>query len=90
MFILKEKNTCIPNNGNSSFSALEWWGNKSFKYKILSKLENDMQDVPIPNVASKSTFSTGGRVIDEYHSRLNKESIETLICSGVGFIVFTI
>ena len=29
---LKEKNTYIPNNGNSSFSALEWWRNNNFKY----------------------------------------------------------
>ena len=38
---LEKKNTYIPNNGNSSFSALEWWRNNNFKYKILSKMARD-------------------------------------------------
>ena len=79
---LEKKNTYIPNNGNSSFSALEWWRNNNFKYKILSKMARDTLVVPVSIVASESTFRAGGRVIDEYRSRLNEESIEALICSG--------
>lgn len=79
---LEEKNTYIPNNGNSCFSALEWWRNNSFKYKILSKMARDILAVPISTVAPESTFSAGGRVIDKYHSKLEEESIEALICGG--------
>jgi hypothetical protein len=42
----------------------------------------DILAIPISTVASESTFSAGGRVIDEFRSRLNEESIETLICEG--------
>ena len=33
-------------------------------------------------MASESTFSAGGRVIDEYRARLNEESVEVLLCGG--------
>lgn len=73
---------CIPDGNNNSFCALTWWRNNSLKYKILSKMAADILAIPISTVASESTFSAGGRVIDEFRSRLNEESIETLICGG--------
>lgn len=72
----------VPDGNNSSFSALEWWRNNSLKYKILSKMAADILAIPISTVASESTFSAGGRVIDEFRSRLNDDSIEALICGG--------
>ena len=42
----------------------------------------DILAIPISTVASESTFSAGGRVIDEFRSRLNEASITTLICGG--------
>ena len=71
-----------PNSNTNSFSALEWWRNNNMKYKILSKMAADILVIPISTVASKSTFSAGGRVIDEFRSRLNEESIEAFICGG--------
>jgi len=55
------------------------------KYKILSKMAADILVIPISTVASESTFSAGGRVIDEFHSKLNEESVEALICGGDWF-----
>ena len=78
---LKE-NVYIPETSNSSFSVLEWWRNNSLKYTVLSKMAGDILAIPISTVASESTFSAGGRVIDEYRSKLNGESIEALICGG--------
>ncbi|XP_058770890.1 zinc finger BED domain-containing protein RICESLEEPER 1-like [Vicia villosa] len=72
----------IPDGDNNSFSALERWRNNSLKYKILSKMAADILAVPISIVASESTFSARGRVIDEYRSKLNEQSIEALICGG--------
>ncbi|XP_010917997.1 zinc finger BED domain-containing protein RICESLEEPER 2-like [Elaeis guineensis] len=67
-------------SSNSSFSALEWWRNNSLKYKILSKMAADILAIPISTVALESTFSAGGRIIDEYRAKLNEESVEALIC----------
>ncbi|KAG5022179.1 hypothetical protein JHK85_018521 [Glycine max] len=61
---LKE-NVYIPETSNSSFSVLEWWRNNSLKYKVLSKMAGDILIIPISIVASESTFSIRGRVIDE-------------------------
>ncbi|XP_028804297.1 zinc finger BED domain-containing protein RICESLEEPER 2-like [Neltuma alba] len=77
-----EDGVYIPDGNSNSFSALEWWKNNSMKYKILSKMAADILAIPISTVASESTFSAGGRVIDEYRSKLNEESIEVLICGG--------
>ncbi|CAJ2639106.1 unnamed protein product [Trifolium pratense] len=73
----------VPNT--TSFSALDWWRNNSMKYKILSKMAADILAIPISTVASESTFSAGGRVIDEFRSRLSEESVEALICGGDWF-----
>ena len=72
----------LEDNSKSSFNALEWWKNNSLKYKVLSKMAADILAIPISTVASESTFSAGGRVIDEYCAKLNEESIEILICGG--------
>ena len=72
----------IPSSDSSSFCALAWWKNNSTKFKILSRVASDILAVPISTVASESTFSAGGRVIDEYRARLNEESVEVLLCGG--------
>nr|XP_012575278.1 zinc finger BED domain-containing protein RICESLEEPER 2-like [Cicer arietinum] len=68
-----------------SFCALDWWRNNSMKYKILSKMAADVLVIPISIVASESTFSAGGRVIDEFRFKLNEESVEALICGRDWF-----
>ena len=55
------------------------------KYKVISKMAADILAIPFSTVASKSTFSAGGRVIDEFRSKLNKESIKALM--GIGFVI---
>ncbi|XP_061353144.1 uncharacterized protein LOC133297923 [Gastrolobium bilobum] len=65
-----------------SFDALEWWRSNSLKYKILSQMARDILGVPISTVASESTFSAGGRVIDAYRSSLAEDTIQALICDG--------
>ena len=58
---------------------------KKVKYKILSKMTADILAIPISTVASESTFSAGGRVIDEFRSKLNEEFVEALIYGGDWF-----
>lgn len=75
-----EEGIYILDSNNSSFNTLEWWKSYSLKYK--SKMTNDILVIPVSTVVAKATFSVGGRVIDEYRSKLNEESIETLIYGG--------
>lgn len=35
-------------------------------------------------MASKSAFSEGGRVLDQYRSALNPENVEAFICTEIG------
>lgn len=45
-------------------------------------MTSDILVVSVSTIASEVTFSVGGRVIDEYRSKLNEESIEALIYGG--------
>lgn len=65
-----------------SFNVLDWWNMHKLKYRVLSKMAMDILAVPISTVASESTFSAGGRVIDPYRSTLASTTVEMLICGG--------
>ncbi|KAF7147288.1 hypothetical protein RHSIM_Rhsim03G0102300 [Rhododendron simsii] len=67
---------------DSNFDALEWWKANTLKYHILSKMACDILSNPITSVASESTFSVGGRVIDPYRASLATETVEMLLCGG--------
>ncbi|KAL4589847.1 hypothetical protein LXL04_002758 [Taraxacum kok-saghyz] len=64
---------------DQKFDLLGWWKTNSIKFPILSKLARNILAMSISTAASKSTFSTGGRVIDKYRSSLNPETVEALI-----------
>jgi len=44
-------------------------------------MARDVLAVIISTVASESSFSTGGRVLDAYRSRLIPSTVETLVCT---------
>jgi hypothetical protein len=66
------------------FDLLLWWRCNSSKYPILSKLAT----VPVSTVASESTFSTGGRIIDSFRTSLSATTVEALICTKLVALTF--
>ena len=48
---------------------------------MLSKVAKDVLVVPVSTVASKSAFSTGGRIINPFRSSLSPLMVQNLLCS---------
>ncbi|KAJ9543902.1 hypothetical protein OSB04_023609 [Centaurea solstitialis] len=63
------------------FDILRWWKVNSERFPILSKVARDILAVPISIVASESTFSTSGRVLDNFRSSLTPKIVEAFICT---------
>ena len=65
-----------------NFNILEWWKANSPKFPIIGKIARDILAVPATTVASESTFSVGGRVIDESRASLLPDIVEALITTS--------
>lgn len=66
---------------NSDFNILDWWKINSPKFPKLSKIARDILSIPVSTVASESTFSTGGRVLDQYRLAMTPDILQALICT---------
>ncbi|XP_048138609.1 uncharacterized protein LOC125316004 [Rhodamnia argentea] len=64
-----------------TLDILMWWNIAGQKFKILSLMARDILAIPVTTVASESTFSTSGRVLDGYRSSLTLRVVEALICA---------
>jgi hypothetical protein len=62
------------------FDILGWWEMHAPKYPVISCIAHDVLAVQASTVASESAFSTGGRVVSDYRSRLMSDTVEGLIC----------
>ena len=69
----------VYNSLDTQFDSLLWWKVNSSKYPILSQIARDVLAIPVSTVASKSAFSTGGRILDEYRSSMTPDLVEALI-----------
>jgi hypothetical protein len=64
-----------------NFDILNYWKVHSSRLPVLANIARDLLAIPVSTVASESAFSTGGRVLDEYRSRLSTNTVEALICT---------
>ena len=66
---------------SNDFDLLAWWKINSNKYPILQAVARDVLAIPISTVASESAFSTSGRFISSYRSRLHPKTLEAMMCT---------
>jgi hypothetical protein len=69
-----------PKTKDEDFDILLWWKVKQVEFPILARLARDVFSIQVSTVASESAFSTGGRVIDPLHNRLEPETVQSFIC----------
>ncbi|KAJ0925695.1 putative HAT dimerization domain, ribonuclease H-like superfamily, hAT-like transposase, RNase-H [Helianthus annuus] len=67
------------------FDALGWWKANKLKYRILSKMADEVLAIPVTTIASESAFSASGRVIDPHRSCLGTKTVDMLICGADGY-----
>ena len=67
---------------DKEFDLLNWWKVNSHRFPVVSKMAKKFLTVPATSVSSESTFSTGGRTLDDYRSSLNPSTVEALICAS--------
>ena len=66
---------------NAKLDILAFWKGNEFRYPELGPMARDILSIPISTVASESTFSVGGRVIDQFRSALKPDVVEALVCT---------
>jgi hypothetical protein len=76
---LDEPRLIIVEEGD--FDILSYWKGNKFRYPIVAAMARDILSIHVSTVASESTFSVGGRVIDQYRSLLKPDIVEALICT---------
>ncbi|XP_057537538.1 zinc finger BED domain-containing protein RICESLEEPER 2-like [Amaranthus tricolor] len=69
----------VTEEDGDDFDILTWWKNNSSRFPILSLVARDVLAIPVSTIASKSAFSTGGRVLDSFRSSLSPKMAEALI-----------
>lgn len=66
----------------ATFNLLEWWKVNALRYPVLANMARRFLTIPASSVSSESTFSTGGRILDDYRSSLKPYMVEALVCGG--------
>jgi hypothetical protein len=66
---------------DESFDILLFWKENQFHYFEVVAMARDILSIPVFTVASESTFSVGGRVIDQYKSSFKLDIVEALVCT---------
>ncbi|GMH09702.1 hypothetical protein Nepgr_011543 [Nepenthes gracilis] len=63
------------------FDIFSWWKVHTPRYPILSMMARDVLGVPMATIAPELAFKTGGKVLDQYRSSLNPDTVQALVCT---------
>ncbi|CAI0401485.1 unnamed protein product [Linum tenue] len=64
---------------SDDFDILLWWKLNSSIYPVLAHVARDVLAIPVSTVASESTFSTSGRIVDPSRTKLAPRMVEALV-----------
>jgi hypothetical protein len=67
---------------DTTFVLLDWWKVNTHRFPVISRMARRFLTIPATSVSSESTFSTGGRVLDDYRSSLLPAMVEGLVCAS--------
>jgi len=67
---------------DTTFVLLDWWKVNTHRFPVVSRMARRFLTIPATSVSSESTFSTGGRVLDDYRSSLLPAMVERLVCAS--------
>ena len=57
------------------FDILSWWKENQRKCRVLSQIARDVLAIQVSTVASESTFSIEGRILDPFRSSLSPKMV---------------
>lgn len=61
------------------FDILAFWRMNEDNYPALSRMAKDILAIPATSVSSESAFSNSSRVVNDYRSKLNPRTVQTLL-----------
>ncbi|KAI3893474.1 hypothetical protein MKX03_022802, partial [Papaver bracteatum] len=64
----------------NDFDILRWWRLNGINFPVVQIMARDLLTPQASTVASESTFSACGRVLDDKRSKLKPKMLEALIC----------
>ncbi|TVU29081.1 hypothetical protein EJB05_20625, partial [Eragrostis curvula] len=79
LIYLDEQNVPID---DKDFKLLDYWKVNAHRFPVVSKLAKKFLVVPASSVSSESTFSEGGRILDDYRSSLSSSMVQALVCAS--------
>ncbi|XP_025881816.1 zinc finger BED domain-containing protein RICESLEEPER 2-like [Oryza sativa Japonica Group] len=79
LIYLDEPNVSLE---DSTFNLLNYWKVNAHRFPVVSNMAKRFLAVPASSVSSESTFSTGGRILDDYRSSLKPETVQALVCAS--------
>jgi hypothetical protein len=79
LIYLDESNVSID---EEHFDLLNYWKVNSHRFPVVSSMAKRFLAVPASSVSSESTFSTRGRILDDYKSSLKPATVQALVCAS--------